>query len=718
MITIQTGKMLIPEEERFVGFAGDNQSNTKQFFLPGVSDSDSVYTLYLRFDDDTVSSAALSPAVNQDGLTLTWRVSARHLLKPGIVMAQLRIADGSGRVAHSGCDYFIVSSSAEFAGDGDEPVPISRDEFEERMAEAVREAKETAPYIGTDGYWYIYSSQAGEYVRSFSASGMIVDSAVSASSANPVENRAVKAYVDSADSLKVDKTTTIAGLELNENISPADLAVQLMGNLHPTYVVPGTTFGYTGQYASTPDDPPDNTRRKPMFCTGMSRWIELAKKSDVPAKTSDLTNDSGFLTAHQDISGKADIADIPTKTSDLTNDSGFLTAHQDISGKADIADIPTKTSDLTNDSGFLTAHQDISGKADSATTLSGYGITDAYTKTQVDALIPTVPTKTSDLTNDSGFLTSHQDISGKADSATTLSGYGITDAYTKTQVDALIPTVPTKTSDLTNDSGFLTSHRDISGKMDLILVDVPAASGQTAPDYTSALFTGLSVGQLFICHLSGLVTYWVKVASDSALRIARYSELPDISGKANSATTLAGYGITDAYTKTQADGRYAAKATTLSGYGITNAYTKSEVDGIDSDIRSDLTTYVDNNLPPVIPFRFYCDAAYDPMDGFYATAQGTINNLGQKVQGTYADIASAILNGYMVHDYSFLMCIPAGGGKTNHAWLKLSYGDASASAGCFIFTGEANMETLGMGYKKMRLVVDTTQEDFSFYIMQ
>lgn len=36
--------------------------------------------------------------------------------------------------------------------------------------------------------------------------------------------------------------------------------------------------------------------------------------------------------------------DIPTKTSDLTNDSGFITA----------SDLPTKTSDLTNDSDFTT----------------------------------------------------------------------------------------------------------------------------------------------------------------------------------------------------------------------------------------------------------------------------------------------------------------------------------------------------------------------------
>ena len=51
--------------------------------------------------------------------------------------------------------------------------------------------------------------------------------------------------------------------------------------------------------------------------------------------------------------------------------------------------------------------------------------------------------------------------------------------------------------------------------------------------------------------------------------------------KANTATTLAGYGIGDAYTKTEVDTAVdakAAKATSLSGYGITDAYTKTEID--------------------------------------------------------------------------------------------------------------------------------------------
>lgn len=47
----------------------------------------------------------------------------------------------------------------------------------------------------------------------------------------------------------------------------------------------------------------------------------------------------------------------------------------------------------------------------------------------------------------------------------------------------------------------------------------------------------------------------------------------------NKPTTISGYGITDAYTKKESDGKYATKATTLAGYGITDAYTKTESDG-------------------------------------------------------------------------------------------------------------------------------------------
>lgn len=56
-----------------------------------------------------------------------------------------------------------------------------------------------------------------------------------------------------------------------------------------------------------------------------------------------------------------------------------------------------------------------------------------------------------------------------------------------------------------------------------------------------------------------------------------------LKGKADTSTTLAGYGITNAYTKTEVDAKVNVKAdssTTLAGYGITNAYTKTETDGL------------------------------------------------------------------------------------------------------------------------------------------
>jgi hypothetical protein len=65
--------------------------------------------------------------------------------------------------------------------------------------------------------------------------------------------------------------------------------------------------------------------------------------------TQQWVNEQGFIKEHQDISHLAEKSELPTKTSDLTNDSGFITIN-------DVPEVtvPTKTSDLTNDSGFIT----------------------------------------------------------------------------------------------------------------------------------------------------------------------------------------------------------------------------------------------------------------------------------------------------------------------------------------------------------------------------
>ena len=68
-----------------------------------------------------------------------------------------------------------------------------------------------------------------------------------------------------------------------------------------------------------------------------------------------------------------------------------------------------------------TVYSAVAKKADKATTLEGYGITDAFTKNETQSAIDTAAAK-------------------KADKATTLKGYGITDAYTKEETNSTITT--------------------------------------------------------------------------------------------------------------------------------------------------------------------------------------------------------------------------------------------------------------------------------------
>ena len=103
---------------------------------------------------------------------------------------------------------------------------------------------------------------------------------------------------------------------------------------------------------------------------------------EIPSKTSQLQNDSGFLTEHQSLADYAKKSDIPDVSGFATKDDissveskipslegyateqwveakGYLTEHQSLENYALKSEIPTKTSDLTNDSGYLTEHQSL-----------------------------------------------------------------------------------------------------------------------------------------------------------------------------------------------------------------------------------------------------------------------------------------------------------------------------------------------------------------------
>ena len=202
----------------------------------------------------------------------------------------------------------------------------------------------------------------------------------------------------------------------------------------------------------------------------------------IPTKTSQLTNDSNYLTS------------VPSEyvTETELNNKGYATTSEvdqkistvDLSGYALKTEIPTDISQLNNDSNYLTSvpseyitetelNTSLSNKVDKE---AGYSLVsdaeiarlanvDNYDDTEVRGLIPT---KHSDLTNDSNYLTSvpseyvtEEELSNKGYATTTEVDRKITEAVSSGTVDlsgyALKTEVPTKTSQLTNDSNYLTT---------------------------------------------------------------------------------------------------------------------------------------------------------------------------------------------------------------------------------------------------------------------
>ena len=269
MITIQSGKLCIPDIDRFVGFAGDDSVMTKQLVLLNRTSNSCTYSLCLRFDNDSVCTVPLTASVEGDDTVLSWEVRAEQLLQTGIVTAQLKTVDSDGSIAHSTKDFFIVGSSAELDDDGSEMEYVTPSQMRNSINQALETITATAPYIGDDGYWYIYDPEQGAYKKTeYTAGGTAPDSAMSDTSVNAVGNRYIKQYVDVSCADKVSKSTTVAGYPLTGDISVSNLAAAVQGDLYRTDVRPGFTPGTTGQMGI-------GSNGEVFFCTATNVWVRL-----------------------------------------------------------------------------------------------------------------------------------------------------------------------------------------------------------------------------------------------------------------------------------------------------------------------------------------------------------------------------------------------------------------------------------------------------------
>ena len=190
---------------------------------------------------------------------------------------------------------------------------------------------------------------------------------------------------------------------------------------------------------------------------------------------------------------------VPTKVSELTNDAGYLTEHQDISGKQDvITDLAAIRSGASLGATALQEETDptVPAWAKAATKPT-------YTAAEVGALPgdTVIPSKVSELTNDSGYLTQHQDISGKANTAD-LSAVATSGSYTDLSNKPTIPTVPTKVSAFTNDASY-TNEQYVDNAITTALADVVGIEYHvcTANEYDAQTYIPTLVGEAGVIYL-------------------------------------------------------------------------------------------------------------------------------------------------------------------------------------------------------------------------
>lgn len=185
---------------------------------------------------------------------------------------------------------------------------------------------------------------------------------------------------------------------------------------------------------------------------------------------------------------------------------------------------------------------------------------------QTGAVTIAVPTKTSELTNDSGFVTNS--AIGKGTLTIQKNGANVATFGANQSENATANiSVPTKTSDLTNDSGFLTKNNIVAG-------DNVTVTDENGNVKISA--TGGGSGGVTYTKLTGSVDFTTTAYTDDPYFLdqnaATWSENSAVGSKALTSTTDIGLFIGNSYTMVVniqgTSSMFSAKAEDGSSYGL------------------------------------------------------------------------------------------------------------------------------------------------------
>ena len=440
-------------------------------------------TLKCVHSDKSSTSLDCTDGISQSGNTVTVTIREDTLPVRGLTAAKLVFTDGTRNYS---TQIFIIDVDSSLDGN-------------------VR---------ATEAYSII--NKLIDQVHALNESGLIIiDNELKSDSTQPVENRVVKAALDT----KANATDTYTKTEANNIFEAVDNKVtQIDSGRLPTTanntqypsVAALKSLLYTLFYTKEEVDDELETKVDPASTLAgygitdgtkkndFERFVAAAEKrfelhltvgfdeNGMPVKWSDANYFSGgafvsdkivsaFIAANVTslysgaFAGCHNLTDLYIDNADgyVTIQNGALPANVTIHFKGDF-----NATNIIIKALFMIATV-LSQKPNTATTLAGYGITDAYTKAEVDSSFEIASHRVNEVDSSRQTTTANNleypsitalkefifhnfytqdevdnELETKADSASTLAGYGITDAYTKNASDERFESVNNKTQSI------------------------------------------------------------------------------------------------------------------------------------------------------------------------------------------------------------------------------------------------------------------------------
>lgn len=464
---------------------------------------------------------------------LSYKPSINGTIVAGaLTSAELGIIDDIAPGGQSTYSSQKIDSLVTTSLQGTEENPIILSSFEEGkyIISGWVKATETSEVLKVPRKTYIFTSEDDKYVlwdaNAYAASQYYIVFPLD-DTIQPIEKNLELVSKDYLHDEELQKYVTLIKHNqdyetLNIKIDNKDSLPAQSGNSGKFLTTDGTAASWVDVYTETEIDNKINALNTAI--DGKANSLAL---SAVEERVD--TNTASIGTLNTAMTRKADSVNVYTKT-----ETDNL-----LSSKATTRALSDTQSAL--EGAISTTNANLAKKADSSA---------VYTTSQIDTKINTINTE----------------IGKKATKAISLSGYGITDAYTKAEVDA-------KVTSVYKYRGSVETENDLP-KSGMIVGDVYdiSSTGMNVA-WNGSIWDKLGISVDLTSYLT------VAAASETYTTIAAMAEA--LATKASAA---------DVYNKTEINRKVetlttsinekATKATSLSGYGITNAYTKTETDNL------------------------------------------------------------------------------------------------------------------------------------------